>query len=158
MSIRLLTLLFGFLLICSGCSFFLGEGRHADIRTEVSDGEVVFLLPHLPVLQTLYVEEFDETDAGYDRWRSAWSISFIASESKQHPIDNIIYGKAPIDAAIEGMSDACQLKNGVLYSVSMDVGSVAASGYFIIEKSAEEIMVKNLKPGEAAEYLHSRIP
>jgi hypothetical protein len=50
------------------------------------------------------------------------------------------------------MHDPVQLKTGVLYTVSMDVGPIVAKGIFVIEGSGAERKVKNLLYQEANEF------
>jgi hypothetical protein len=84
-------------------------------------------------------------------------ISFESSLEHPRLVDRIVYGKAPKDANVEVMSVAVPLKDGALYSVGMDIGPVVASGYFVVEKSGAEVIVKNLTYQEASDLRKGRL-
>ena len=129
--------------MCSACK------EHKEIRVEISNGEVVFLLPQLPVLDTLYVEELNTQK---NTFQQVWMISFESSLEDPRTVERIVYGKAPKEAKVEVMSVSRPLKDGVLYGVGMDIGPIVASGYFMVEKSGAELKVKNLNYQEANDF------
>jgi hypothetical protein len=133
----------------SGCSFFLGEKTHEDIKVKIINDEIVFLMPKLPALGDILVEEYDSTSNAYNKWHLVWAIGF---EEKHHSLDRIVYGKKPNISAVKILSKVMPLKIGFLYTVSMDIGSVSASGYFILQKVNGKILVENLTAKEAVEF------
>ena len=129
--------------ICGGCK------QYEEIKVEVSNGEIAFLLPQLPKLGTLYVEQLNvEKDA----FQMAWSISFASTVAEPRTTDRIVYGRAPAETKVDVMSEPKPLKAGVLYTVAMDVGPIVAKGLFIIEKSGTEITVRNLTYQQSDEF------
>jgi hypothetical protein len=131
-------LVFG--LMCGACK------EYKDIAVDISGGEIVFVLPQLPSLGTVYVEALDtERDA----FEIVWSISFVSGSA---PVQRITYGKAPAGTKVDVMSDPVQLKTGVLYTVGMDVGPIVAKGIFVIEGNGAERKVKNLTYQEATAF------
>lgn len=135
--------IFVIIFMCSACK------EHKEIRVEISNGEVVFLLPQLPVLDTLYVEELNTQK---NTFQQVWMISFESSLEDPRTVERIVYGKAPKEAKVEVMSVSRPLKDGVLYGVGMDIGPIVASGYFMVEKSGAELKVKNLNYQEANDF------
>ena len=100
--------IFVIIFMCSACK------EHKEIRVEISNGEVVFLLPQLPVLDTLYVEELNTQK---NTFQQVWMISFESSLEDPRTVERIVYGKAPKEAKVEVMSVSRPLKDGVLYGV-----------------------------------------
>ena len=129
--------------ICSGCK------QYKEIRVEVSNGEIAFLLPQLPKLGTLYIEQLNTEK---DAFQMVWSISFVSSVAEPRTIERIVYGKVPTEAKVDVVSESKPLKAGVLYTVAMDVGPIVAKGFFIIEKSGAEMKVRNLTYREADDF------
>jgi hypothetical protein len=123
--------------------------EYKNIKVEVSNGEIVFLLPQLPKLSRLYVEQLNPAT---DAFEMAWSISFVSSVAEPRTTDRIVYGKVPTGTKLDVMSEPKPLKVGVLYTVSMDVGPIIAKGLFTIEKSGTGIAVRNLTYPEAEEF------
>lgn len=151
--IKLIVLL-SLLISCVGCGIFIGEKEHKSITVEASNGNIVFLLPQLPALHTLYVEKFNPERSGENKWETVWMLSFSASSRKvPNSVDRIIYGKPPKGAVAGSAEPADPLKAGVLYSVSMDIGSVLASGNFIISDSISYVQVKSLTDQEAVDFV-----
>ncbi len=134
---------FVIIFMCSACK------EHKEIRVHVSDGEVVFLLPQLPILGTLHVEQLNTQT---NTFQQVWTISFESSLEDPRTVERIVYGKAPKEAKVEVMSVSRPLMAGVLYSVGMDIGPIVASGFFVVEKSGSEIKVKNLTYQEANDF------
>ena len=123
--------------------------QYMEIKTQVSNGEIVFLLPQLPALGTLYVEELNTEK---DAYQIAWSITFASDSAKNRTIQRIIYGKAPRDAKVDAISEAKPLRAGLLYTVGMDVGPIVAKGIFMLEKRGAETSVRNLTYQEAEAF------
>jgi hypothetical protein len=129
--------------ICSACK------QYKEIRIEASNGEIAFLLPQLPKLGTLYVEQLNTEK---DAFQMVWSISFVSSVAEPRTTERIVYGKVPMDAKVDVVSDPKPLKAGVLYTVAMDVGPIASKGIFIIDRSGAEMKVRNLTYQDADDF------
>jgi hypothetical protein len=129
--------------ICSACK------QYKEIEVEASNGEIAFLLPPLPKLGTLYVEQLNTEK---DAFQMAWSVSFVSSAAEPRITERIVYGRVPPEAKLDVMSEPKALKADVLYTVAMDVGPIVAKGLFIIQKSGTEMAVRNLTYQEADEF------
>jgi hypothetical protein len=132
----------------------MGCKEYKQIQVEVFNSEVVFSLPELPALGTLYVERLDTEKNSFQR---VWMLSFDSTVENRPTVWHIVYGKKPKEAKIEVMSVPTPLKEGVLYAVGMDIGPIVASGYFILEKNGAEIKAKNLTYQETNAFRNANV-
>src|SRR5258708_39513937 len=82
--------------ICSACK------QYKEIKVEASNGEIAFLLPQLPKLGTLYVEQLNTEK---DAFQMAWSVSFVSSVAEPRITGRIVYGRVPTEAKVDVMSE-----------------------------------------------------
>lgn len=134
--------------VSAGCK------HYAAIETELSGGKnVVFKMPRLPRLGPLMVERWDK---GKDAFGVVWIVNFDAARSGEvGPASTIEYGNAPKSFPVENMSNPEPIREGGLYSVSMDAGSVVAKGFFLVEKTAQGMRVRNLTYEEVDAFRRS---